>query len=185
MYYFHRGGREVANLRKKASKSEESAVCPHCGNLYNSLVACKQHIKNIHFKTEVFKCSYCSKNFSTKLSLKLHEDRHTGNKSYKCPYCPYVSYTGHAVNKHTEKNHPGVEKPYSRQSAMIADEIKTEIGLPEPAVVDIPISIMNNIENMSADALSVERIQFDADVPVGGFEDNNAKSVVQYFVLKQ
>ena len=181
MYYFHRGGRELASLRKKHTpKSEESAVCPHCGNLYTSLVACKQHIKSVHLNKENYSCSFCSKTFASKMGLKVHEDRHLGNKTYKCPYCSYVAYTGYVVNKHTEKHHPGAPKPFGTRTVITAGEETTNLTT-ESSALEMPVTIVNSLENLteSLKLEPVDRIEYDG---VASFENATTKPVVQYIV---
>ena len=117
MYYYHKGGREYLSMKQKEERKKNvMKVCGYCGKEYTIAAKLNRHIRVVHEKSLEFKCSVCLKEYGSRDSLRIHENKHRGNKPYSCPYCSYKDYRGYIVNSHVEREHPGREKPYKRVS---------------------------------------------------------------------
>ena len=64
--------------------------CEHCGKLLGKAMM-KRHIRDCHssYEDKKFKCEVCG-TFATNAEdrLKVHMNIHTGDRPYKCNYCP-------------------------------------------------------------------------------------------------
>lgn len=64
-------------------------TCQKCGKVFKNKITLGNHVKKLH-STEVvqFECDLCSKRFSRKIALLEHQSVHTGERKYKCLWCP-------------------------------------------------------------------------------------------------
>lgn len=61
--------------------------CSICNKNYSSVFSLRQHIKVVHINQSLFKCPYCSKEFSRKANLDSHLNIHSIEKRYECEIC--------------------------------------------------------------------------------------------------
>ncbi|KAK8741848.1 hypothetical protein OTU49_002423 [Cherax quadricarinatus] len=59
-----------------------------------------------------FFCSVCQKGFRSKLDVERHLRTHTGEKPFKCPYCPHRSATKGNLKAHMRHIHMDVRLPF-------------------------------------------------------------------------
>jgi KRAB domain-containing zinc finger protein len=124
-YYVHRGGREYVSMKQRQDRAISAPkICPYCTKEYSSKSKLNRHIRVVHEQSIVIKCKICSKTFCSQSSLKVHMDRHTGNRTCHCPYCPYTDFRGYMINQHVQIEHPGKEKPFKRN--LVFSAVKQE-----------------------------------------------------------
>lgn len=89
---------------KKVHITKESPVCSYCGKTFSSKESLHVHM-NRH--TGGFSCSICSKVFHQKIFLRRHMDRHNGQEPYLCDICgkgwPTEKYLKVHMIKHSEE----------------------------------------------------------------------------------
>ena len=80
--------------------------CEHCGKLLGKAMM-KRHIRDCHssYEDKKFKCEVCG-TFATNAEdrLKVHMNIHTGDRPYKCNYCPKDFSHRSALNVHKRKH---------------------------------------------------------------------------------
>ncbi|KAH7704194.1 zinc finger protein [Aphelenchoides avenae] len=59
-----------------------------------------------------FKCRHCPYRAALKVNLINHEMTHTGEKRFKCRHCPFCTRQKHTLEDH-ERTHTGGQKPYA------------------------------------------------------------------------
>lgn len=69
--------RHIQTFHEKLKKYE----CHFCKKKLASMSAVQNHINTYH-SSQVFKCSYCPKTFSSKMTHRYHEKKHVENKNY-------------------------------------------------------------------------------------------------------
>lgn len=81
-----RNGSNDANAKPK---HKDMLICHHCGNKYPNKQRLHAHLKQhkSHVEREN-ECEICGKRFITARHLQIHMNTHTGNRPYKCKYCP-------------------------------------------------------------------------------------------------
>lgn len=182
-YYAHRGGREYIAVKQKQDRENATIkICPHCTKEYTSQGKLNRHIKVVHEQTLVFKCNLCHKTFSSNSSLKVHLDRHSGNRSCKCPYCPYTDYQGYMINNHVQIEHPGEEKPFKKKTVFGA--VKKEDGETEQEVVyemsaDQEESVIFQVPTQQIEVKQVEMVSQDVEGAVAA-----GNVLLEYYVVQ-
>ena len=59
-----------------------------------------------------FRCDVCSYASGDHNSLRRHKMRHTGQRPYKCPHCPYTCIQAISLKVHIKNKHPGQDGVY-------------------------------------------------------------------------
>ena len=117
--YYHEGGR----IKQKIYRDNKTRIpCSYCGRLFQLGIHVQQHERTAHLHQKPYQCRVCGVGFTNHSAWKTHEDRHTGVKRYKCPYCDYRAYKGSRVNEHIKTKHPG------RKRAFGNDVIEYNVG---------------------------------------------------------
>lgn len=89
---------------------ENNSICHVCQYNCFSKDALKRHLRT-HVVPKVFICDLCGHKCSRKYHLGKHiQFKHTKERNFSCPMCPYKFVTKSDLNKHFRK-HTG-EKPY-------------------------------------------------------------------------
>ncbi|CAC5401151.1 unnamed protein product [Mytilus coruscus] len=71
----------------KSNHFKEANACPTCGKYFRGPVFLKQHIENVHQRTNEVKCYICGRLFANSRYLKLHMEVHVGEKKHACSVC--------------------------------------------------------------------------------------------------
>ena len=56
-------------------------------------------------RKEIFLCSNCGDNFTTKQGLLRHEKIHTGEKDFSCSHCGFKCYRKDSLDRHIKRHH--------------------------------------------------------------------------------
>ena len=56
-------------------------------------------------RKEIFLCSNCGDNFTTKQGLQRHEKIHTGKKDFSCSHCGFKCYRKDSLDRHIKRHH--------------------------------------------------------------------------------
>ncbi|XP_063371783.1 zinc finger protein 479-like [Cydia amplana] len=82
-----------------------ASVCEHCGKRLSCLATLKIHM-NKHTGDRPYKCTLCPKAYMTPYGLNNHQAFHTGVRKWQCPECPATFMHQSSVYQH-RKIHTG------------------------------------------------------------------------------
>ncbi|PIO14881.1 hypothetical protein AB205_0083600, partial [Aquarana catesbeiana] len=91
-------------------QGEEKFSCPECGENFSSELSLTVHQRS-HTGEKLHSCPECGKCFLHQSELVIHCRSHTGEKPYSCPQCRKCFTNKSNLVRH-QKSHTGV-KPYS------------------------------------------------------------------------
>ncbi|XP_055532362.1 myoneurin [Wyeomyia smithii] len=79
----------------------KNMVCEYCPQVFSNNRIWNQHIKKVHFQTELFECDCCDGKFEYFSRFKDHLNGHTGQRPYQCDECnhQYAFRIGFLVHK--------------------------------------------------------------------------------------
>ncbi|KAH8238034.1 hypothetical protein KR032_011802 [Drosophila birchii] len=83
--------RKTSKQRKASTVKCTDFKCTECSKTFTTLGALRIH-KTIHTGEMPYKCDYCEKRFRTQGQVRVHHRRHTGEKPFKCKVCS-LSFT--------------------------------------------------------------------------------------------
>ena len=96
-------------LGKRISEGRKSSnPCPQCGLQFPLQPALNQHLAEIHNDPEAkeLQCQTCDKFFRSKQVLKNHVRTHTGDRPFKCDFCPKSFLSHNTMDVHRKHMHP-------------------------------------------------------------------------------
>ena len=93
--------------RQKAVTYASSNPCPICGMIFPIQSMLNEHLAKIHEDPEAMElqCTYCTKWLGSKQLLSDHIRTHTGERPYKCDFCPKAFATSKSMGKHRTTVH--------------------------------------------------------------------------------
>ena len=121
--------------------NERPFKCDFCEKSFKRKETCSSHMERVHSQhmmkcklepnletpvlpppkkkeknPRVYDCGICGKLFPCPSNLKIHTRMHTGERPFKCSYCPKDYRHKHDLNLHIRKVHPKIQKKDSISS---------------------------------------------------------------------
>ncbi|XP_054275639.1 gastrula zinc finger protein XlCGF46.1-like [Macrosteles quadrilineatus] len=87
----------------KTHTNEEPYKCDRCEKTFLHQTTFITHLKVHEGKVKLKTCEVCGKSIKTRMSV--HMRTHTGEKPYKCSYCPMAFSVGISLKKHIAVKH--------------------------------------------------------------------------------
>ena len=99
-----------------ASKASDNP-CPQCGENFPLKSILNEHLAQIHDDSAAMKlqCNMCSKYLGSKVMLDNHIRTHTGEKPFKCDFCPKTFTSSKAMGFHRKEMHHAEWEEQKRQ----------------------------------------------------------------------
>ena len=103
----HNEEREDQIWRRRTAAKASSNPCPICGVVLPIQSALNQHLAEIHDDPAAMElqCTMCKKWLGSKQLLDDHIRTHTGERPYKCDFCPKSFKTSKALGVHRQRMH--------------------------------------------------------------------------------
>ncbi|RVE46036.1 hypothetical protein evm_009316 [Chilo suppressalis] len=102
--------------------------CDICNKTFCSAFSARTHRQHVHEKIPMLKnkmCDICGRGFSTNRILTNHRRTHTGERPYKCAYCPATFAQRTAMKTHERTQH---KDKWDNHSALSAAATLLELG---------------------------------------------------------
>uniref|UniRef100_A0A8C4WV16 Histone H4 transcription factor n=1 Tax=Eptatretus burgeri TaxID=7764 RepID=A0A8C4WV16_EPTBU len=94
----------------RSHTQEKFAACPTCGGMFSNNTKLIDHLRRQTTREHhMFKCSHCSKIFSSERILRDHMRHHINH--YKCPFCDMTCPAPSALRNHMKFRH-STNKPF-------------------------------------------------------------------------
>ncbi|XP_037033364.1 zinc finger protein 816-like [Bradysia coprophila] len=121
--HFYEGANDTYSITIKSEQNEnkeewaiydttktDSLQCHICSKVYSTKQSLKLHNQSVHMHLRPFKCELCQRSFADKYTLTTHTRIHSGSRPYACPYCEKNFVQHSALTKH--KRVHTKEKPF-------------------------------------------------------------------------
>ena len=101
----------ILNVRKKSTKIYIFHFTQFFITIFTFLRSLKRHNLNHHIMVHTgerpFKCDYCPKRFNHASTVRRHIRTHTGEKPYKCSVCDFRCAQSTVLKTHARFKHNG------------------------------------------------------------------------------
>lgn len=92
---------------RRSKFEDESSLCPVCGKWFPQSRALRQHL---HKHSGIMhKCGKCTKTFSTRELMKVHEQRHLRIRGFPCEVCGSTFSSSYLSRKHFQLVHQRIK----------------------------------------------------------------------------
>ena len=107
----HDGVKETETETQIENSVKRKYVCSRCDFATSAINVLLQHVKEVHEKKTLHKCSQCQYTHTDKRYVFTHfREKHEGSRSaYRCGKCDYVNIDKEQVLKHWQSVHKGIE----------------------------------------------------------------------------
>lgn len=77
----------IKRIKIRRSGRRKLYMCDKCGQLFTVLRSLITHSETKHIEQNLYKCSFCGKEFLTEALRYVHEQIHTQERPFKCEFC--------------------------------------------------------------------------------------------------
>ena len=84
--------------------------CSQCEKRFATHVGMQNHLSKVHLGNSKYRCTVCSKGFTTKSHFRVHMQTHTKRRPFQCHQCPRSFSSEKACENHQSEHTD--EKPY-------------------------------------------------------------------------